>query len=862
MINQFKKLFCLCSLLFCLYSLFFTLYSKNMYKNHLLLIILFSLASLATMAQQMPWRTVDFNDNWKFKLTNNDVSQINADDSHWRTLQLPHDWSIEADFDEKHPASAGGGALPGGIAWYRKTFFMDKNMSNKCVFIDFDGVYQNSEVWINGNYLGKRPFGYIGFRYELSKHLKFGNNNVIAVKVDNSQQPNSRWYSGSGIYRNVWLTTTNAVHVAHWGTFVQTPNVSEKQADIEIETRIVNTLRHEKQILVKQILRNAKGKKVAETQSLLKLDASSEMPIKQSLRLASPELWDIDRPYLYSLETVLLDKGKVSDKYNTTVGLRYFKFDPAKGFFLNGKNIKINGVCNHHDLGALGAAVNTRAIQRQLEILKAMGVNGIRTAHNPPAPELLQLCDRMGFIVQGEAFDMWKKQKTKFDYSLIFDEWHERDLRDMLLRDRNHASVFSWSIGNEVGEQWANNDAQNLDLQQANILLNAPKTASPDDLASGRVNLNAMLTTHLVDIVKKYDTTRPVTAGCNETGEQNPLFVSNALDIIGYNYHDKDFADVPRRFPNKAFMVTESVSALQTRGFYLMPSDSMHIWPVRWDIPFSNDIQKCSAYDNNHTPWGSTHEHSLKMIKKYDHIAGQYIWTGFDYLGEPTPYWWPSRSSYFGIVDLAGFPKDVYYMYKSEWTKENVLHIFPHWNWEPGATVDIWAYYNNADEVEMFLNGKSLGKKSKTNDELHVMWRIAYEPGTLKAVSRKNGQIVLERETKTANKPTSIKLTADRNTIKADGYDLSFVTVELVDEQGVAHPLANQLVTFSVEGGTIVGTDNGCQYDHRSLKKPERNLYYGKALCIVKGTAKSGKIKLKAKVDGLPDAEIEIRVKK
>ena len=498
-------------------------------------------------------------------------------------------------------------------------------------------------------------------------------------------------------------------------------------------------------------------------------------------------------------------------------------------------------------------------MERQLQILKAMGVNGLRTSHNPPAPELLDLCDRMGFIVQDEAFDMWKKKKTTHDYSADFAEWHERDLTDMLLRDRNHPSVFSWSIGNEVGEQWANTESQDMDLQQANILLNAPKTQSNDAV---KVNLNALLTTHLVDIVKKYDTTRLVTAGCNETGDKNPLFVAGSLDMIGFNYHEKDFAAVPKRFPGKPFIVTESVSSLQTRGFYLMPSDSMHIWPVRWDIPFHNPIQKCSAYDNNHAPWGSTHETSWKMVKKMNHIAGQYIWTGFDYLGEPTPYWWPSRSSYFGIVDLAGFPKDVYYMYQSEWTSQNVLHIFPHWNWEPGKMVDVWAYYNNADEVELYLNGKSLGKRSKASDDLHVMWRVKYEPGAIKAVSRKNGNVVLEREIQTAGKPIAIKLIADRVKINADGNDLSFITVELVDENGTAHPLSDNLVSFSVEGpGLIAGTDNGCQHDHNSLKKPLRNLYFGKALCIVQSLGPKGKIVLKASVDGLPDASVAIFAK-
>jgi beta-galactosidase len=368
-----------------------------------------------------------------------------------------------------------------------------------------------------------------------------------------------------------------------------------------------------------------------------------------------------------------------------------------------------------------------------------------------------------------------------------------------------------------------------------------------------------MLTSRLVEIVTSLDLTRPGTAGCNETRDINPLFQSESLDLIGFNYHENEFADITRRFPKTPFIVTESVSSLQTRGFYLMPSDSMNIWPERGDKPFHNPMQKCSAYDNSHAPWVSTHETTWKIVKKYPHIAGQFIWTGFDYLGEPTPYWWPSRSSYFGIVDLAGFPKDVYYMYQSEWTSKDVLHVFPHWNWKPGQIVDLWAYYNNADEVEVFINGISQGVRSKQNDDLHVMWRVKFEPGVVKAVSRKGGREVLVREIRTAGDPTTIRLKADRATIAANGNDLSFVTCELLDAQGNAHPLADKLVKFTVTGeGFVAGTDNGNQNDHNSLKKPERHLFNGKCMAIVQSSGKPGKIILKASVEGLPDQQIEI----
>jgi beta-galactosidase len=389
---------------------------------------------------------------------------------------------------------------------------------------------------------------------------------------------------------------------------------------------------------------------------------------------------------LYKAVTEVYASGKLADKYETTFGIRTFEFDPFKGFSLNGKHVKILGVCQHHDLGCLGSAINTRALERQLEILKEMGCNSIRTSHNPPAPELLDLCDRMGFIVQDETFDMWRKKKTQYDYSRYFPEWHERDLADHILRDRNHPSVMMWSIGNEVLEQWEQVDADTLNIQEANLILNFEKNVNKDVINSGQMSINSLLTTKLANIVKTLDPTRPVTSACNEVNPYNNLFKSGSLDLYGFNYHHENFLKFNETYPGKSFIVSESTSGLMTRGFYQMPSDTVFIWPHRGAtarLPFGNPEQQCSAYDNCHVPWGSTHEETWKIVKKYDHISGLYIWTGFDYLGEPTPYWWPSRSSYFGIIDLAGFPKDVYYMYQSEWTKKDVLHIFPHWNWNP-----------------------------------------------------------------------------------------------------------------------------------------------------------------------------------
>jgi len=805
---------------------------------------------------------IDFTQDWKFTLSDSamDASSPAFDDGAWRTLNLPHDWSIESDFSEKFPATAGGGALPGGIGWYRKTFFVPQSEQNKCVYVDFDGVYRNSEVWINGHYLGKRPYGYISFRYELTPFLKFGEKNTLAVRVDNSKQPNSRWYSGSGIYRNVWLTITQPIHVDLWGTYFTTPVVNENAATIQIQTSVRNSTGERRLVKVEQVLLDNEGRKITKNETTIEVLPDSLAVASQSFSVNKPILWDIEHPYLYKMITKLSVEGKETDEYETSVGFRYFNFDAQKGFSLNGKHLKINGVCNHHDLGALGAAINKRALERQLQLLKDMGCNAIRCSHNPPAPELLQLCDSMGFIVMDEIFDMWFKKKSAYDYAQDFPKWYKTDMTDWIKRDRNHPSVFMWSIGNEVMEQWEDNiTTDNMNLDQANLLLNNLKIS---DSPKAKISESSLLTKHLSDIVKSLDPTRPVTAACNGTQKNNPLFLSGGLDIIGFNYHHNEFMDVPKNFPGKPFIVTESVSAVQTRGFYLMPSDSIYIWPESWDKPFFNPLQKCSAYDNSHVPWGSTHEKTWKIVKKHDFISGQFIWTGFDYLGEPTPYSWPSRSSYFGIIDLAGFPKDIYYMYQSEWTDKDVLHVFPHWNWQKGQTIDVWAYYNNADEVELYLNGRSLGKRDKKGDDLHVMWRVKYEPGTLKAISRKDGKEVLAYEVKTAGAPVKIRLTADRSTISSNSKDLSFVTVELLDKDNNVHPLADQLVKFTLKGpGMIAGTDNGNENDSISLKKPQRHLFFGKCMAIVQSTEKKGKITLKATVDGLPDEQIVITSK-
>src|SRR5690554_458657 len=809
-------------------------------------------------------RSVDnFNENWTFQLGDyTEASSVDFNDEKWRKLNLPHDWSIEGEFSEDHPAGSGGGALPGGIGWYRKKFHIDKELELRKVFIDFDGVYMNSEVWINGYYLGKRPYGYISFRYDLTPHLNYGEENTIAVRVDNSLQPNSRWYSGSGIYRNVWLTIVNPVYVDLWGTFVTTPEVSSQRALVNVATKLKNELSSNVNIQLKSSIIDSSGNSISYTQSDELLEARSVKEISHNIELTYPEIWTIEKPYLYSIETEIYENGKLIDNYTTPLGVRSFSFDPEKGFTLNGKATKIKGVCMHHDLGCLGAAVNRRAIERQLEILKEMGVNGLRTAHNPPAPELLELCDRMGFIVMNETFDIWRKKMNEFDYSHHFNEWHERDLTDHMLRDRNHPSIFMWSIANEVMEQWTHAEMDTIDLKMANILLNLQRSEMDQSALDEGLSVNSMLTQKLTGIAKRLDPTRPITAGNNETNPWNHLFLADTLDIIGINYHLEDFDSIRARYPNRPFIATETTSALATRGFYRMPSDSAYIWPVSWDIPFYDSTYLCSSYDNNHVPWGSTHEETWRKVKNNDYVSGMYIWTGFDYIGEPTPFWFPARSSYFGVVDLAGFPKDTYYFYQSEWTDEPVLHVFPHWNWNLEQTVDIWAYFNNADEVELFLNDVSQGVRKKEEDAFHVTWRLTYKPGTIRVVSRKDGKEVMTVKKHTAGKPYKLRLTADRDTINSDGVDLSFVTVEVVDFRGNLCPKADNQIYFELAGnGKIVGVDNGNPISMESFIEPQRKAFYGKCLVVIQSGKEAETMKLRAVSENLKPAEVEINVR-
>lgn len=825
-------------------------------KNFIILILCCILTSGCGSAVS-PREKMDFNDSWTFHL--GDVPQASDpdfDDSAWRVLNLPHDWAVEGDFSQDNPSGTGGGALPGGVAWYRKKFVPSSDDASSLFRLDFEGAYMNAEVFVNGHSLGVRPYGYISFGYDVTPYLKFGDENVVAVRVDNAEQPNSRWYSGCGIYRNVWLTKTGQVRVAPDGTYVSSdPSASQ----VSVQVRVLSS--STKEVKVVNTIIDASGKAVASASAPLAVSPDSESVSEMDIALADPHVWDIDDPYLYAMVTEIWLGDELADRYETVFGVRAFEFDAEKGFILNGRKVVINGVCLHHDFGCLGAAFNVNAARRQLEILKDMGCNAIRTSHNPPAPQLLDLCDRMGFIVQDEAFDMWRKKKTAHDYSRYFDQWHERDLTDFVIRDRNHPSVFMWSIGNEVLEQWTDVAADTLSLAEANLILNFGHSA--DMLAAeGDMTVNSLLAKKLADMVRSLDPSRPISAGCNEPSPGNHLFRSGALDIIGYNYHNENIADVPKLFPGMPFIISESNSSLMTRGYYRMPSDEISVWPDRWDIPFFDESFSCSSYDNCHVPWGNTDEETLKLIRDNEFISGQFIWTGFDYIGEPTPYGWPARSSYFGIVDLAGFPKDVYYLYQSEWTSDNVLHLFPHWNWEDGQQIDMWCYYNNADEVELFVNGVSKGISRKTDERLHAVWRVEYEPGTVEAVARKDGKEVGRVSRRTAGEPEAVRLSVDQYGNGASDDALAFVTVEIVDAEGNLCPWAENLVEFELEGDSafIAGVDNGNPVSMERFKDNKRKAFYGKCLVVLQAD-KPGRTVLKASSAGLKSSETIFKVR-
>jgi beta-galactosidase len=730
---------------------------------------------------------------------------------------------IEGPFESTCPGGSGAGYINAGIGWYRKAFTLSKNYEGRRVFIEFDGVYMNSEVWINGVHLGNRPYGYSSFQYELTQHLKFGHEkNILSVRV-NVQQPCSRWYSGAGIYRNVRLTVTDPVHIAQWGTYITTPEVSEKKATVHIETNILNQSNSSRKVTLETIIADESGRRIGNISTFQNVSADSTGVYRQSIKLPKPKLWSLEHPYLYRVESKVYVNGSITDAGSTSFGIRTFEFTDDKGFFLNGRHVAIKGVCNHHDMGCLGSAVHRRAIERQLEILKSFGCNAIRTSHNPPAPELLDLCDRMGFLVMDEAFDEWIRSKTMYGYGRFFTEWSERDMTDMIHRDRNHPSIILWSIGNEIPEQ---------------------------------DNTNAYdMSKRLVDICHTEDPTRPVTSACNSPEAAMKNGFSKPLDVIGINYSMPFY----RTLKGKAKLVaSETASAVSTRGEYNLVQEKDTL------ITQKELKNQCSSYDIATPSWGSTAESTLKAVKSAPWIAGEFVWTGFDYIGEPSPFSWPSVSSYFGIVDLCGFPKDRYYLYQSRWTDKPMVHILPHWNWQgfEGKEIPVWCY-SNCESVELFLNGKSLGEKKFSDaTDLHLVWNVPYSPGIVKAFAKDNGKIVCTDEVQTAGAPAKIILTPDRTKISGDGEDLSYVTVAIVDREGHVCPNADNLLKFHIQGeGTIAGLDNGNPMSHEYFNTGERKAFHGLCLAVIHSTEKSGKINLEATSEGLQGTSVTIETK-
>jgi len=771
------------------------------------------------------------------------VKYVQGDTALWRSITLPDDWSIEGNFSAAHPAGNQGGALPGGIGWYRKVFNLPGEDSSKRISIRFEGVYRYSKVWINGHYLGERPNGYISFDYDLTPYLNSGGQpNVVVVRVDNSQQPNSRWYSGSGINRDVYLIKKGIVAIDETESFFYaTVNSREihgasrgknnatlhQQLVLDIDPSVINL---STPIEVRSSIYDAAHKKVAQKTGEWLVKAGKVNRLDWGFALNDFNAWSPENPYLYTWEVRIFRQGKLVDRLEQPLGIRSFYFDSSKGFFLNGAHTLIKGVCLHSDYGVLGTAYNYSAMHRQLTLLKQMGCNAIRTAHNPPPPGMLDLCDSMGFLVMDEAFDMWQKKKNKFDYARDFAVWHARDLQDQVKRDRHHPSIFMWSIGNEIREQF--------------------------DTSGIR------LTRELAGMVKQLDPTRPVTAAMTETDpEKNNIAKAGALDVLGFNYKIYDYDNLPKSFPGKAFIASETVSALETRGMYKnIPQDSIVYMPAGSGQKYAENVNgdwTVSAYDKVAAYWGTSHENAWRAVKSRPFMSGTFVWTGIDYLGEPVPYPYPARSSYYGIIDQAGLVKDVYYFYQSEWTHKPVLHIFPHWNWKAGDTVDVWCYYSQADNVELFLNGKSLGKRHKSDaasggNAFHLHWKVPFEPGVLRAVSTSGMKTVLTQEIKTAGVPKKIGLDVDRRHFRGVPGDLCYVTIQLEDQAGIPVPDQDQLLHFDVNGdATLVGVNNGYQADLNTFKNTNYRTWKGKCVAVIRPGHSKGTFTLRVAGKGL-----------
>jgi beta-galactosidase len=804
-----------------------------------------------------------FDFSWRFHLGDVPGAEKNAfDDATWRSLDLPHDWSIEGPNDEAAPSGSSGGYVQTGVGWYRKSFSLPETAQGRRVAVQFDGVYEHSTVWINGHEAGTRPYGYSSFVYEITPFLNFGGTpNVIAVRVDNSQQPNSRWYSGSGIFRHTWLLTTDPLEIVPWGVSVTTPEVSAAGATIKIRSRVRNGRPTAQHFEVRQALLDGEGGALTPQEIVSGADEGSavatapgeDKDVDSTLVIKSPRLWSPDSPGLYRVRTQLLVAGEVVDSVETSFGIRRVDFDVDRGLLINGEHVKMRGVCLHHDGGAVGSAVPEAVLERRLRLLREMGCNAIRCSHNPEAPEFYDLCDRLGLLVMDEAFDEWtiRKPQLKFGYSDLFGDWYERDVADFVRRDRNHPSVVLWSAGNEIGEQTAPN--------------------GPEILGK------------LVAVFHREDPTRPVTAAMdnifNQSGEAPDAFTSK-LDIVGYNYADRwggrresQYGDDREHYRDRRFLGTEESGVAVTRGEYKFGS-----------LLDDNDSDDHLVLGNG--PKGALYVAATiraaslwRFAALHDYVIGEFLWTGVDYLGESQ---WPRKLTAFGALDSCGFKKDSYYFYQSLWTDAPMIHLLPHWNWpdRAGSIVPVVAYSNGA-AVELFLNGRSLGVKARefpsegvsdswnhyaqpkveaTTADLQLVWDVPYEPGELKAVAYdRHGAVVAEAIVRTAHAAANLELTVDRPSISSGVRDVASVTVRATDADGVFVPLADNPITFDVSGpAKLIGVDNGDPESHVSYQGNTRALFNGMALALVQSTPQTGTIRVTAHSVGFPDAEVEI----
>jgi beta-galactosidase len=778
--------------------------------------------------------------------------QREFDDGAWRRLNLPHDWAIEGPF--LTTGDFGGmGRLPSwGIGWYRKKLSLPASDAGKSIVLEVDGAMSYATVWLNGRLVGGWPFGYSSWQVDLTPYVEFGAENQLAIRLDNPPS-SSRWYPGGGIYRNVWLTKTDPVHVGQWGTQVTTRQVSASEATIDLAVTIDNASPREADVAVESrvFALDADGRKADAAVAVFesagaRVAAGGSATVSRSVKLANPKLWGPppqQQPNRYVAVTTVSRDGEAIDTYETRFGIRSLRFDPNWGLYVNGERIRIQGVNQHHDLGALGAAFNERAAERQLELLREMGCNAVRMSHNPPAPELLELTDRMGFLVVDEAFDCWERKKTPLDFHLIFPEWHEQDLRAMVRRDRNHPSVILWSVGNEVGEQYTDHEG-------------------------------AALTKRLCDIVREEDPTRPTTSAMNWAKPDMPM--PAVLDVISLNYQgegirqDPEFEGTERirtppqyaayhaTFPDKVVLSSETASAFSSRGVYLFPVSKEISAPVRDGRGGDSENHFVSAYELHAVDFGSSAEKVFGSLARHSYVPGEFVWTGWDHLGEPTPYY-AARSSYSGIIDLAGFKKDRFYLYQSQWRPDlPMAHVLPHWTWpERVGQVTPVHVFTSGDEAELFLNGRSLGRKAKGPYEYRLRWDdVVYEPGAIEVIAYRNGEKWATDRVQTAQAPAALAVQSDRPEIAADGRDLAFVTVRVVDQNGLLAPRADNAVRFEIEGpGEIVATDNGDQTSFESFQLPQRKAFSGMCLVIVRAKAgEAGTIKLTAVSEGLRSA--------